>query len=187
MEHGIQALLVALVNAFVHRFIPHRHAEVRPNRNFLVFAIVLLGLAALFGFGSFFIQTLEGDAVILIVGLTMLLAGLGCVAAYFRYRVYFRSLGIYVYRLGWQAQMMPYAGFERVEMGYWTPLKLVRADGSFWTLPLPDHDGGLAEVIWRLRRAGLPTPDAIALRNRFGLTDEQDGSRRSFYKARAPR
>ncbi len=187
MEHGIQALLVALVNAFIDRFIPHRHAEVRPNRNLLVFAIVLLGFATLFGFGSFFIQPLEGDPVIRIIGLTMFVTGLGCVAAYFRYRVHFRSLGIYVYRLGWQAQMMPYASFARVEMGYWEALKLVRADGSFWVLPLADHEGGLAEVIWRLRRAGLPIPDAIALRNRFGLIDEQDGSRRSFYKARAPR
>lgn len=184
MEHGIQALLFALVNAFIDRFFPHRHAEVRPNRNLLVFALVLFGFAALFGFGSLVVQRPEDAPVVLIIGLILFVAGLGCVAAYLRYRVYFRSMGVYVYRLGWQAQMMPYAGFDRVEMGYWAALKLVRADGSFWVLPLPDHDGGLAEVIWRLRRAGLPTPDAIALRNRFGLNPEEDGSRPTFRNTR---
>jgi len=168
----------------VDRFVPHRHAEVRPSRNWLVFALYVFGFGALLFIGSLVMRRPEDAPFLRTIALVLLAAGFVCVAAYVRFRVHFRSYGIYVYRLGLPVRMIPYAEFARAELGYWAALKLVRRDDTFWIVPMPDHQGGLAEVIWRLRRADLPTPDTIALRNRFGLDEVAAGDRRGFQRMR---
>ena len=177
LEHGIPALVEAIINRAIDRWIPHRHAEVRPSRKWLMAALICAGFGALFVLASIVGPFAADRAFSTWIATAMLVFVIVCIAAYFRFRIHFRSFGVYGYRWGWRAWVKPYAGFQRVEMGYWAALKLVRSDQTFWNMPLPDHDGGLEEVIWRLRNAALPTPDDIALHNRFGIANVDGASR----------
>ncbi len=103
--------------------------------------------------------------------------------AYFRYRVHFRTNGFYIYRWGRLAQFQPYTAFKELEMGYFTALRLLRTDGTSWNFPAVEDNETLAQVLWCLRRAGLSTPDAVAMQNRFGLESDASGSLGVFRKA----
>jgi hypothetical protein len=169
--------MIALVNWFVDTFMPHRHGEVRPSRKWLIFGIILLVPGAIFLTVGIVRKEQAGSDILLIVASVLLLLALALLAAYFRFRVHFRAVDAYAYRWGFRSEAVLYAAFKRLEMGYFIPLKLVRADGSSWNVPIPDHDGGLVEVLWRLRQAGIDIPDALSMQTRFGIYDLNAGHR----------
>jgi len=175
--HPAASIVVGLVNWIVDTFMPHRHGEVRPSRQWLTYGIIFLAPGAILLIVGTVREGQVDSEILLIVAGAFLLLGLAMLAAYFRFRVHFRAVGAYAYRWGFPREVVPYAGFKRLEMGYFIPLKLVRADGSSWNVPIPDHDGGLFEVVWRLHQAGIDLPDALSLQTRFGIYDVNAGMR----------
>ncbi|MEQ1783805.1 MAG: hypothetical protein ABMA14_20810, partial [Hyphomonadaceae bacterium] len=162
--------------------------ELRPPRGLLYFGLPLI----LVGFGiaawvPIAVPMTDGTRLTCIVFGAIGAIGLLMCILYFRFRVFFRSFGIHRYRWGRYVDTLPYTNFKAAELGYWSPLRLVRADGTYWNFPSNDLRYALDEVLWNLSRGGVPVPDSIGLQNRFGLTSFETGSRAAFRRAHPPR
>ena len=186
--NAIADTIIAIVDAVVDRFIPAKHAELRPSRALLYFGLPLIAV----GFGlaiwvQFAVPSADGTRLTSVVFGSIGAIGCFLCVLYFRFRVHFRSFGIHRYQWGRYIDTLPYASFRAAELGYWSALRLVRADGTYWNFPSSDFLRVLDQLLWNLNRGGVPVPDTIALRNRFGVASFETGSRADFRRDHPPR
>ena len=167
-------LIVSVANWLVNTYMPLRHGEVRPSIMWLVIAIKLFCFSHLF---CFLMVRYWGrhpppnDQISMTITVIMAVLATLCLAAYGRYRFFYRSSARYDYRFGRQRRIVLYAQFVKAEIGYFSALHLVRDDQTF--VPTTIGSESMGEVLYVLQKSGLDIPDRIAMANRFGISEPE--------------
>ncbi len=143
---------------------PRKRGEVRPSIQFLMIGGPLM-MMTLYGLWR---QLGTGDAVQVWLALAGIIIGGGIVSFWFRERLYFKNRMIYRFIWGRIFGMIAYRDIAKVELGG-EALRAVMKDGTFWKIPRMGTPDQAQDVVDRLRRANVELPDAVTLKNRFGI------------------
>ncbi|MEM1086769.1 MAG: hypothetical protein AAGH90_03500 [Pseudomonadota bacterium] len=171
-------LLTAITLITIHlaytinvRRYPRRHGEIRPSSAWLLTGIGTVTFFTLLGLMVF----TTSELALFTIAMMFASGGALMIGYYFHRRLMFRKRALYDVKAGRVANAVPYVCAWQCQLGEDIEREGIIIQGvgaRRWAIPGATSREALSEALWCLKDAGVRLPDAGALEQRFGITQD---------------